>query len=277
MARPGYMLPLHRRGATAGGACGTSAAAPSTASTSSSGLPSQLPSARGSAASSASATPRCSSAASSSSTAPLGPRGAGRDVQRVRQREALQKQLAGSANSLHKFEQALELLRRGVTESHARYQALEVQLARAAGAGGGAGGPVLAQVQAQLEQARTVSLYTTADMEAALDRAEYAVECHRAAHDALAARDANDADLTASPPSRLPSHPTEPGNVLQETTTLREAQAECRKVIRASEQAFTTARAQMANASSQVQAAIGQSRKQAKISLARERARGPVL
>jgi hypothetical protein len=251
-ARPSYMLPINRRGAE-------------------SAQPSALPSARGS---SASATPRSSSVASSvPSNGSLGPRTHTRDVQRARQREALQKLLGSSAQALGKFEQTLETLRRGASESNARYQALEVQLTRASGAGG----PVLRQVQAQLEQALTVSTHTTADMEAAVARAEYAVDYHRAAHDALAARDSHDSDLTASPPSRLPSHPTEPSNVLQETTTLREAQAECRKVLRASEQAFTAARAEMANAASKVQAAIGESRKQAKISVERERARGPVL
>lgn len=190
------------------------------------------------------------------------------DVQQARQREALRKLLASSAQNLRKFEQNLSALRRGAAESLTRYSAFEAQLARARSAGG--------LMHAQLEHALTVSSHTTADMEAALELAESAFEWHRAAHDTLASRDGHGDDLTASPPSRLPVHPAEPGNILQETTTLRQAQAHCRKVMRASDETFAAARAQMANAAARVQTAIADSRKQAKISLERERARGPV-
>ena len=223
-------------------------------------------------------TPRCGSQASSalpsarsgSTTArsgigsnPLAP--PDRDTRRNKQREALQKLLVSSAAQLSKFELSVETLQRGAHDSEQRYHAFEQQLARAGNAAGG--------VATVLEDALTVSAHTTADMEEAAARAAQAVEAHRAAHEALAARGDSFADGSASPPLRLPAHPDEPATLAQETTTLRNAQVECRKVLRASDAAFATARSQITSVASKVQAAIAESKKTAKISVERERVR----
>ena len=109
--------------------------------------------------------------------------------------------------------------------------------------------------------------HTQADMAEAAERAQWALQAHRAAHDELAASlDAPTTELgTQLSGQRMPAHPSEATRgVAAQTAVLRDAMAECRKALKQAEQIFATSRSRAADASSAVQGAVSAARKQRK-------------
>ena len=115
------------------------------------------------------------------------------------------------------------------------------------------------------------SEYTAADMQEAADSARLAIEAHRAAHASLEASlhgsgssggggggDGRVFELRT--PGRMPAHPTEPTHEALEPSNaaavLREAVAECKKVLRLAEETFASSRSRIARVSSAMQAAV---------------------
>ena len=127
-------------------------------------------------------------------------------------------------------------------------------------------GSVAPNLQQRLQDALTTSQHATADMLEATERTEWAINAHRTAHDELALALSTDASSVFEGaavsnatinPSRMPTHPNDSsGGVAQQSNTLRDAMAECRKVLRQSENTFVAARSKSTSAQSAVQAAI---------------------
>ena len=168
----------------------------------------------------------------------IGPPGGGREAQRARQREALEKLLGSSTADCTKFGTALAELERASVDAAERHRTFREKLAGA--------GRAAAAVRESMTEALTVSEHTTEDMSEATEKARRAVDVHRAAHRALEESDLGLPDIA-----------------LSDAAQLREAAAEARRQVRQAEKVMADARRRMASAASAVQMAVGASRREA--------------
>lgn len=170
---------------------------------------------------------------------PRGPQGGSKGIQRAQYQEALSKLLASSTTALHKFEASGVALERAAEDAEKRYLNFGTQLKRSSS--------TALEVQAKLHEAVVVSEHTTHDMLDAVDAATHAIHSHRVAHEHLAS---------------LVEGETDPSRLSGEASALRDAMAECRRILRATDATFAAARTRFNDASTAVQTAVATARRE---------------
>ena len=190
----------------------------------------------------------------------IGPPVSTRELQQTKARETLGRLLTSSVSSLERFDATGMELGRAAGDMEAKCRSL-VQMLDAE--------HVDAGVLRTVREALVLSEHATADMAEAAERAHQAVEAHRMAHAELAESvDANptgvvDAATMHRSGMSMPTHPSEAGrlSIAEQQAVLRDAIAECRKVLKHAEQVFATSRARAGDATSAVAAAVTAARR----------------